>query len=359
MRVNNIYTSQINGASVSEIFYRSTHLDNKVSDLETRMKNVEENLAYKDFFETYFNDHYDPHLDSDSALSSDNNVCAMLERQADYLINSAESREMSRQDETAYVFVDEYMSKKIAREHLDVKEFSEDGSMSSVNIMDNDNVQIVKRPDKKNHILISREEIKPSDLVGDGEMKDILRDYQLLLDTIDEKTQKTSGQKRKLSLQKFLVKGDMIDVKHSYEGVLPRPKSTVEHNMFEHKYDYFDFSDFRTVRAFLTVNGDFYESHNLWLARIDFNNLLVKAGLTEEEALVAYCLEQGYTPKEIQEDYGIDSYRVRRTVMNNIAKKVVKLGDDYDCEDIDAYNFIESLKKYRDDNLNEITKREL
>ena len=86
---------------------------------------------------------------------------------------------------------------------------------------------------------------------------------------------------------------------------------------------------------------------------------MVKAGLTEEETLVAYCLEQGYTPKEIQDDYGIDSYRVRRTVMNNIAKKVVKLGDDYDCEDIDAYNFIESLKKYRDDNLNEITKREL
>lgn len=358
MRVNNIYTSSINGVTIGDAHYRATHLDNKVSDLETRMKNVEENLAYGDFYDTYFAEHYNPHIDQDSALSSDNNVCAMLERQADYLINSAESREMSRQEETAYVFVDEYMQKKIAREHMDVPSMG-DSSSEKINIVESENIQIVKRPNKRNHILSIREEVKPKDLVGDSEMSDILRQYQELLNTIDYKTATTSGQKRKLSLQKFLVKSDMIEVKRSYSGVLPRPKNIGEGSPLQKSYDYFDFTDFRTARAFITVEGDFYESHNLWLTRIDYDRMLTEAQLTEEEMFVAQALRHGWGPVDIQKDFGIDSYRVRRTVMNNIAKKIAKLGDTYDMEDEGAAAFIQSMKDYRDENLNEIVKREL
>lgn len=360
MRVNNIYTSNINGASVSEVFFRTNHLDNKVSDLETRKKNVEENLAYKDFFQTYFDEKYNPHLDQDSALSSENNICGMLERMADYLINSEESREMSKQEETAYVFVDEYMQKKIAREHTDIKDHTIEGKKNDfelVNIMDSEHVQIVKRPSKRNHILETSISINKEDLLDESEMGDILRDYQLLLDKIDYETFNSKGKKRKLSLQKFLVKNDMINVKKSYKGILPKA-SNVPSGQHQKDYDYFDFTDFRTVKAFLNIKGDFYESHNLWLTRIDFDDLVDKAGLTQEEYFVLYQLLEGSRPVDIEKDYGIKATRVRRIIIKNISKKIIALGEHYDADDEVIGKRIAKKFKYRDDNLNEIVKRE-
>lgn len=360
MRVNNIYMGDINGVSVGDVFYRTNHLDNKVSDLATRLQNVEDNLAYKDFFETYFNDKYNPHLNSESELASENNVCGMLERMADYLINSEESRQMSKEQETAYVFVDEYLQKKIKREHEETRDYHRDDSGSSemINLLDSDNVQVVKRPTKRNFVKTSSIEITKDDLNREDEMGDILRDYNLLLKKIDYDTMHSSGKKRKLSLQKFLVKGDMIAVKKSYLGILPVIKQTPS-PVFNQGYEYFDFTDFKTVRSFLSVKGDFYESHNLWLTRIDFDNLLEKADLTDEERLVAKALLEGWRPVDIQEDFGIDAVRVRRIVMKNITKKIISLGEYYDSDDFILNERIESLKQYREDNLKDITKREI
>jgi len=146
-------------------------------------------------------------------------------------------------------------------------------------------------------------------------------------------------------------------VKKSYKGILPKA-SNIPSGQHQKDYDYFDFTDFRTVKAFLNVKGDFYESHNLWLTRIDFDNLVDKAGLTQEEYFVLYQLLQGSRPVDIEKDYGIKATRVRRIVIKNISKKIIALGEHYDADDEVIGKRIAKKFKYRDDNLNEIVKRE-
>lgn len=333
------------GVTVGEIFHRTNHLDNTVHDLKTRKKIVEDNLEYGNFFNNYFENQYNPHLSSSGQLSSDNNICGMLERMANYLIASDESKKMNLDEKTTYVFTDEYMQKKIRREHTDVPD--SEGAM--FNLLDKENIQIVKRPPKRNFIKFSNVAINKEDLNEDSKMGQILREYQELMNTIDFRTQNRIGLKRFNSKHKYLVSNDMLDVKKSYKGIFP-PSFNKTTSFYQRPYEYFDLTDFKTVRSLLSVQGDFYTSYNLWLTILDLRHILSIIDLTDEERLVSDALFLGWRPIDIERDFSIDSYRIRRTVMSNISKKVIKYGDKYDYNDDENKVNIDKLMKNRVEN---------
>lgn len=340
-RVNNLFYSELAGMTAGEVFYNVRGLDKTKTSFDDRLEVVDKFLEDTPFFEEYFDSQFNCHLNAGSELSSKNNVCNMIEIMADYLLMSDESKELSKQEETAYVFTDEYLEKKIKREMFDVP--SEKGM---VNIVDNSNIQIVKRPNKRNHIINQGIQITKKDLSEDSFLGQVLRDYNSLLETIKYNTEHKIGNKRKLSYHQHAVSGDMIEAKASLKGIWGGSMGAPSAN-FQKPFDYFDFEDADTLKSLLQVKGDFFESYSLWLTCMELQMVLDKIELTSDEQVVRTLLYGGYNIIDIQDTTGINAYRIRRTIIPNIIKKIQKQHIKYDAEDKKLNERINELKMMR------------
>ena len=86
---------------------------------------------------------------------------------------------------------------------------------------------------------------------------------------------------------------------------------------------------------------DFEFDQELWIVWLEFNDVVKKADLTQEEYSVFYLLQKQWNIKEISEYLNIDYDRVKRTVINNIVKKIIKVGDKYSATNlIDKYKIL-------------------
>lgn len=315
MFVNNLFMGESGNVSATDKFRQVFQVDRKKTKIKDRLDEVNEIIEADDFFTDYFDNIYNSHITESSALSENNNVCQMLSNMADYLMMSDESKEMNRQEDVTYVFSEKDLEKKMRREDFDMVK----------------QVEIVSKPNKKNDYTLPKQKITKSDLKEDSYLGGVLRDYQLLLDTIELKMHTMSQGYRMLSNHKHDVKDNMILAKNMLRGVwgencnpkYPQPAK---------EYDFFDFTDRNTVKELLSMNKSFDDNISLWMTVCDFEKVVEKANLEDYEWALFKLLKNGFTPKDIEDLTTINTY-VIYNIRTQIVKKVVSVGEHYDYED--------------------------
>lgn len=307
--------------------YIKKRLDTGIHDFVTRNKIVKEILQSCPYIERYWEQKNHVH-NSGGFLEADSPYGMLVSRLTNYLLMSDESKQMSRQEETTYVFTDEYMKRKINRESITV---DEDGER--LNIINSMNLQIVKRPNKggRNSIIPSKVTInKKEDLYKDTYMSHVLTDYQLMINTCISKRVKGTYNRRLLNWQLHTLRDDQKLAKEMLHGYYGRhfqkyPQPQKELNVF-------DWRDGRTLLKLLQMRGDFYQNYNFWLTCFDLQCLLDKIHLTDNEDMVRKMLYKGFTIKDIAYSSGITYNQIYYGIIPGIIKKIQQRNIPYDVE---------------------------
>ena len=315
--------------TINEKLYKLNNLDRSVSSLEDRLNEVNEKLNSTDLYVNYFENQYNPNLTGDMTLSEDIPVCKSLEKMANYLLMSDESKQMDKDERNNYVI------------HKDRDKFMKKLNRENSDFMDDENIVhfLIKQ---KNDYKPKTQKVTAYDINKDTETGRVLREYNNFLNNIDKALQeKPDPRWFMFSRAKSQVKSDMLYVKKMLDGVwgenikpISVPKKT--------DYYFIDFTDYKTVEYLVKMEQpDFDFNQELWLVWLEFNDVVKKANLTEEEYFVFYLLQKQWNIKEISEYLNINYDRVKRTVINNIVKKIIKVGDKYSATNlIDKYRIL-------------------
>lgn len=340
--VNQFFQGDLEGQQLRD-YYK---LDNSKTLLEDRKKVLEELLGEKgNYFTEYIESHYKAALNASDPTSENINVFKTLETMANYLLNCEESKAIDQLEKPEYVFHtnNDYFGMKRNRELFNMN--SDDGN---TNMVDNSNIVHALIKKQGNSRVPKTQKITQSDLERKDFCGVVLRGYQSFLDHIDNKIKETKDNPdhlwRKYLNAKGSVKKDMLDVKDMLLGVWGYNTQIKEGHIPD--YDIFDFTDVETVRYLLQLSEpQFGSDFDMWLTWKEFEMTVKKANLTTQEQLVVYCLKNSWQLREISEEFDIDYDRLRRTIMNTIIKKIIKLGNKYDAFDIHIANKIQLRKE--------------
>lgn len=334
VKVNNIFMGKLDGTTPYKKYGDIGKLDKKVKSLNERMHNVDDILNGDEFFIEYFDKHYNPMIDQDSALSDENNICQMLTSMADYLINSDESKAIDESEKTHYVFTEDS-----SRRREEYRQSSHNID-TDVNTSDNgnDNIAFVSMPIKPVEFKNDKISINKKDFIPNGnlaEMSKILNDYQKLVISLDKNIENDIAHKRKYTSIKAGVIDDMKMVKESYLGVFPRSKKTVHGHVIKDvkSPDYTNLKEFKAMLNSLPVALE--ESYEFWELSFEFDSMIEdmynNGMLTEEQYYVIILRRNGWKYSEIIEDLypNVENKLQKKKYIeylfiNNIAKKVAK-----------------------------------
>lgn len=329
-RVNNIFTSSIDGMNAYKKYGEIGRLDRKVTSLKERTDNIEELLDEDDFFEEYFEHHYDPIIGQDSALSEENNISQMLSSMADYLLNSDESKEIDKKEKIHYVFTEDETKKREKYRN----------SKNSFESTDDKNIEIVSKPVKPVEFKSQEIVINKKDLHNNNEMSRILSEYSHLIGLINSASEKDFTHKRKYNSMIGLVKDDMKMVKESYLGIFPRSKSVPG----GHYIKPVPSPDYHMVNVFKKMYNTFptsvEENYEMWENSFDFSVIIQNADLSQTEKDIITLKRYGWTFDEIVEDLGLEKYYntndissyVKKHAVDNIYKKVLTYVENRDYD---------------------------
>lgn len=333
---NSFFTGDLDGKNLSTM----DKLDRTVKSLEERKTNVLDQLNNSNYFLDYIENFYKVNLNSGDATSENVNVFKKLESFASYILACQESIDMDKAEQKTYVFHNQNMQKYLDREKVDVA-----NNESNDNIVDAENIvhALLARP--KNSRRQKIQEVKNKDLERDDLTGEILREYKMLLDTINERLSEPQNSKWPLyTKHKFLVKQDMIDVKNMLDGVWGYNIQAKETHVPD--LDVFDFTDMETVKYMMQYGKpDLNFNEDMWCVWQDFIKVVKQANLTPQELDIFSKLQNGWQLTEIAEELNIVYERLRQTIVKNIAKKITKVGCKYDAEDIRVKQKIENRKK--------------
>ena len=334
----NVFKGELDGHSPRDF----QKLDYSLQNYEERKKYIEDLLNSSDFFVEYFDDKFKVNINSGDALSDEINIVKIIENMANYLLNSEDVKEEDRKNKPVYVFhkSNERFDKKINRESISIR-----GDEGLFNIVDDENIIHSLDVNRQNSRLPKTQKITRADLKEDSKCGEILRDYQVFLDLINRKLKEKPDKRwRYYSNAKAQVQDDMINVKNSLKGIWGfniQIKESTDYDL-----DVLDFTDMDTVEYMMRLpqpSFEFnFEERIIWN---DFNDVVKKAGLTVEEEIILQCLQQQWKIVDIAEESKIDYDRIRRTVIPNIAKKIIKVGCKYDAEDPIIANKIKDRKE--------------
>lgn len=324
---NQFFQGNIDNKNIRDFF----KLDSNKKSTQDRIDAVDEILDSSEYFMDFFSDYFKVNVNSGDALSEDLNVCQTLERMANYILSSEEELEHNKKEKPVYVFHKrrDKFEDKMNREKQNSK--SENGSIE--NITENENIVHAVLASSKNSRLPKVQTITKKDLEAQTKTGKILRDYQVFLDLVDEKLKNKPDKKwRYYSNAKGQIKDDMINVKNMLDGVwgfnIDSKDSTVP------DMDIFDFTDFNTIRYLLSMKKpSLIENYDDWILWHDFNKTVEKANFTITEKAVLALLQLEYSMVDIARELDIDYNRLRRSTIENMIKKVSKVGDKYDAED--------------------------
>ena len=307
--------------------YIKKRLDTNIHDFATRNKIVKEILQSCPYIENYWEQKNHVH-NSSGFLEADSPYGMLVSRLTNYLLMSDESKKMSRQEETIYVFTDEYMKRKINRESITVDE-----NGKQLNIVNSTNLQIIERPNKgsKNNIIPSKVTInKKKDLHKNTYMSHVLTDYQLMINSCILKRIKGTYNRRLLNWQLHTLRDDQKLAKEIMCGYYG--KHLQKYPQRQKELNVFDWRDSRTLLKLLQTRGDFYQNYNFWLTCFDLQCLLDKIHLTENEDMVRKMLYRGFTIKDIEYFSGITYNQIYYGIIPNIIKKIQQRNIPYDVE---------------------------
>ena len=323
---NSFFFGEIDGATLKDL----GKLDVSKTSLEDRKKCLSDQLDSTNYFVDYLSQFYKVNINSNEALSEDVDIFKRLEQMATYLLKSDESKAIDQTEKKVYVFHNrrERFSNYMNRESVSMNQ-----NGKSINIVDSDNIVHALMAKKKNSRKPKIQKILPQDLKRKDIVGEVLRDYQVFLDHIERKLHEEQDKNwRKYSRQRYLVQQDMIDAKNMLSGVWGFNISVSESHVPD--LNIFDFTDYDTVRYLLDYpcpSVDFEEE--MWIVWQDFMETVKKAGLTKEEAKIVCCLQQNWRIQEISDELGIKYASLYQTVIPRIVKKIMKVGNKYDCFD--------------------------
>lgn len=305
-------------------------LDISKTSLEERKQYLDELIGDQYFFDEYFEKHFKANINSNEALSTEVNVCNVLENMANYLLNSDESKQMDADKKNVYVF---HKGNERFKKRMDRETFSTTINGETMNIVDNPNVVHVLQKKEKNFRLPKKQKITKEDLLRNDFCGDVLREYQKMLDTINEKiVEKRDKMYFKYSINKSTIQQDMIDAKNMILGVWGYNISISESHVPD--TEIFDFTDYDTVKFLLQMEKpDFSFNFEMWLVWTEFIETVKKANLTETETEIVVMLQNQWRIQEISDATGIAYHNLYQTTIPRICKKIMKVGNKYDAYD--------------------------
>lgn len=306
-------------------------LDYDIKKLDDRREYLNNLLESSEFFNLYFDNYFKANITGGDALSEDVNICKILERMANYLLNSDDVKEEDKKNKPVYVFHknNERFEQKLNREKISVTNDNEE----VVNLVDNENVVHSLEVPHKNSRKPKVQQITKKDLMEDSLCGSILREYQQFLDYVNEKLHEEPDKNwRYYSNAKAQIKDDMINVKDMLNGVWGYNIQIKESHLPD--LDIFDFTNEETVRYMISLaKPNFYFNFEMWVIWQDFQDIVKKAKLTKQEQEVYSMIQDGYKLIDISYDLGIEYQRLKRTTIMNIVRKIIKVGCRYDAED--------------------------
>lgn len=327
MRVNNIFSGEINGKTAYKKHGEIGKLNKQDTSIEDRLKNVEEFLS-DGFFEEYFDDYYNPELNQDSALSDENNVSIILEKAADYLIRSEESQKMNKEEQNVYLFTTTDYDRR-EKKHQDM--FATVSSKNGDNDLDVNYVSKPKQPVR--FVEHKKYNLGKINFEKYPEMKAVVDDYLLLRQKYSDLKENDVARTVKYNAGISLVDDDIEMVINSYMGVLPRSKKTIStpKKKVVKEFDVFNLKDFYVYYTSPKVSVE--QNHELWENMVDFRTLIDETEeLTGFQRAVANLFMNGWTVEEVNNDLQVhqpilrksDKISLKRLEMKKIQRKVVK-----------------------------------
>ena len=325
--------------TINKELYKLNNLDRSVTSIEDRLNEVNDKLNSTDLYINYFDNQYNPNLTGDMPLSENLQVCKSLEKMATYLLMSDESKQMDKDEKNNYII------------HKDRDKFIKKLNRENSDFMDDENVVhfLIKQ---RNDYKPKTQKITSYDINKNTETGRVLREYNNFLNNINKALKKEPDSRWFMfSRAKHQINNDMIYVKNMLDGVwgenikpISVPKKT--------DYYFIDFTDYKTVKYLIKMEQPSFEfDQDLWIVWIEFNDVVKKANLTEEEYFVFYLLQKQWNIKEISGYLNIDYDRVKRTVINNIVKKIIKVGDKYSATDlINKYRILNKKLEVEEEN---------
>lgn len=320
-RVNNIFTASIDGMTAYKKYGEIGKLDRKETSLSGRMDNINELLDEDNFFDVYYEKYYDPIIGQDSALSEENNVSQIISAMADYLINSDESKELDKLNETVYVFTEDVFNRK-EQKRL---------SKNSYESIDASNIEIVSKPVKPVEFKPGKISVSKKDLQGENEMNRILREYSDFIGHLSALAEIDKAKKRKYNSIIGSLKDDMKMVKESYKGILPRSKSVPGGHYVKPvpSPDYTSLNLFK--KMYNTADVSVETNYELWENSFDFEQILLNADITDTEYKIVKLKQRGFEFSEIatlldlQNEYNSANIElhIATNVMRDVHKSIV------------------------------------
>lgn len=316
-------------------------LDYSIDNYEKRKEYIDGLLDDNNFFEEYFDNHYNPNINSKGYLSENSDVCSTLENMATYLLNSSDVIAEDKKKKYKYTIhknKDRFI-RNLNRENITV---FNDQVGAATNLTEEENVI---------HFLVSSENtkkpkkqvVKKSDINKNTETGRVLREYNNLLIAIDDKLRGESDGRRFIySRAKSKLKDDMIYVKNVLDGVWGYNINGQE--SVNPDYYIFDFTHHDTILELIKMQEpDIGTNLDLWLTWMEFNIILSELNLSKDEHVVLYMLRDQWSMADISRQTGIDYQRIQRTIVEDIILKISKKGNKYDASDIDIENKINNM----------------
>ncbi len=332
------FTAKIDGVDVHGI---KSKLDYKVSDLDGRMKVVEEAVEYGDnFYNEYFAEHCATDITADDVLLSENNVVQSLESMANYLL--AKDPEYNK-TESSYFVLEDSMTSKLDKED----EFNRTDS----SLIEGKNDTVYVEPmNNTNFKKQKKQSITAKDMRRNDELGAVLRDYGVFLDLIQTYTKKNNGKNgervqhlpgKKAELYVYTkhqsaIKDDMRICKDSlmkthgynlrYFSESTQPDySKIDMTNKEHLLGgWVQYSENKVKSNGLlsfTATDDYQDDFNCIL--IDVENLVNKCKLTEFEIDVLEMYKKGMNYLAISKEMDVYDRKVDRA-LSRIADKVIE-----------------------------------
>lgn len=319
------FKGKIDGKSVDDF----RRLDHSIDNLEERKEHLGDLMDDNHFFEEYFDSHYNPHVTTSGSLSEDDVVCTTLENMATYLLNSSDVIDEDKQNDNKYII---HKNKQRFLQKLKRESVTVSSNGQPVNLVDEENVVhfLVKDNNTKK---LKKQHIKKSDINKDNETGRVLREYNDFLKYIDIHLKGIPDGRRYLfSRAKSQVKDDMVYVKNMLDGVWGFNINGQESTNPD--YDIFDFTNEETIKEMIKMpEPDFETNIDLWITWHEFMMMVDKLKFSDDEKIVFHLLQNQWSMIDISRQTGIDYDRMKRTIMNDIVRKIKKVGNKYDAND--------------------------
>ena len=306
------FLASIDGVTANEL---NRVMDRTLDNYEERKKCIEETLEGTTFFEEYFTDYYNVNASQNDYLSSENNVCKVLENYASYLLNS---KDIDDEETEVYKFYyDEVAFKRAINK--DVK--YDDKGPEVIDFLLANQSNYKKAKDQK----ITAADLRRNDYLGE-----VLRDYQTYVDTLnnsDLQAYRRNRLKGEVQRDMILAK-DALSRVHGYS--LRYFSESTSPNL-----EVFDFADFNQLKGYTVEGVDPHYSKVDGLLRMKFNGdfqydfqcilydldiLIEKTKLTERERECLNYFRNGLTNVKIGDIINVTSQSVGQSIDSAIKK---------------------------------------